>query len=103
MSYGETSPAAGVPGEVYLLHFGEPYPRDERAGVQHYLGWAADPERRLAEHLAGKGSPLVLAVHRAGIAVELVARWPGTRHDERARKRRRHHATYCPVCRPLPC
>lgn len=100
--------ASNVAGTVYLLHFGEPYPRDERAGVQHYLGWAADAERRLAEHLAGHGSPLVAAVHRAGIAVELVATWPGTRHDERARKRRRRHADYCPRCaeeaaRVAPC
>lgn len=88
-----------VAGTVYLLHFARPYPRDARAGVQHYLGWARDVDARLAEHLAGRGSPLVAAAVRAGIPVELVATWPGTRNDERARKRRRQHSTYCPVCR----
>jgi hypothetical protein len=91
--------ASNVPGTVYLLHFSAPYPRDARAGVQHYLGWADDVERRLSEHLAGRGSPLVAAAVAAGLGVELVATWPGTRNDERARKRRRRHSTWCPRCR----
>ena len=91
--------AENVAGTLYLLHFDRPYPRDARAGVRHYLGWALDVDSRLAEHLAGRGSPLVRAAVAAGIGVELVATWPGTRHDERACKRGHNHARYCPRCR----
>jgi hypothetical protein len=37
-----------------VLHF-EPAYRHAR----HYIGWARDVDARLAEHLAGAGSPLI--------------------------------------------
>ncbi len=43
---------------VYLLHFAQRYHH-----ARHYVGVAldGDVQRRLAEHLAGHGSPLVRA------------------------------------------
>ncbi len=37
---------------IYLLHFSCRYRH-----AQHYLGFTDDIDRRLAEHLAGRGSP----------------------------------------------
>lgn len=86
-----------VPGRLYLLHAVEPY-----AHARHYLGWTErDVAVRLAEHLSGRGSPLVRAMvgllGEAGIT--LVADWPGTRREERRLKNRGGLCRICPVCR----
>jgi hypothetical protein len=88
--------AAAVPEPVvYLLHFDRPL-----AHAQHYVGIAldGDPLRRLAEHLAGHGSPLVRAVVEAGIRVDLVLSVPGDRRLER-RMHNRHGSGLCPICK----
>lgn len=84
-----------VPGTIYLLHFSEPYVR-----ARHYLGWTErDVSARLAEHLKGKGSPLVRAVVSAGITVSLVRTWEGvTRHEERRLKNLKGIKRHCPAC-----
>jgi hypothetical protein len=89
-----TTAAAPEP-VVYLLHFDRPL-----AHARHYVGIAldGDPVRRLAEHLAGHGSPLVRAVVEAGIAVDLVLSMPGDRGLER-RMHHRHGSRLCPVCK----
>lgn len=91
----------GVPGTVYLLHF-EPGLAIGATGrvARHYIGWT---ERevcdRLAEHLAGTGSPLVKAVVAAGGTVTLERTWTGVdRHFERRLKRRREAPRFCPRC-----
>jgi hypothetical protein len=89
-------------GAVYVLHFAAPFhgANGRHIGARHYIGWTGDPtpERRVAEHLAGQGSPLVAAVVAAGIAVEL-ARWqPGDRGLER-RLHNCHGTRVCPHCR----
>jgi hypothetical protein len=92
---------------VYLLHFTPAYTvptvtgGTKRAG--HYLGsCAGDPHARLAEHLAGRGSPLVRAAVAAGCRVQLVRTWPGSRVEERQLKRGRRHAALCPLCSRRP-
>lgn len=88
----------GEPGTVYLVHLQRPY-RHER----HYLGWAADVQRRLAEHRAGDGSPLLRAAAAAGIGFDVVRTWPGTRFDERRLHRFKNTpARLCPICRGKP-
>lgn len=90
---------------IYLLHFDPPYVapigttgRVKTAG--HYLGsTGCDVAKRVAEHVAGQGSPLVRAAVRAGCTIQLAATWPGGRDDERAAKRSHHHARLCPICR----
>lgn len=89
----------GIPGTLYLLHFDRPYRL-----ARHYLGWTGRPvEDRVAEHLAGKASPLVRAAVAAGITVTLARVWEGaTRNEERRRKNQRNGPRSCPVCNPEP-
>lgn len=87
-------------GTVYLLHF-EPGLR-VRDGVyaRHYIGWTSQPpEDRLAEHMAGNGSPLVKAAVAAGADVRIARLWFGVdRHFERRLKNRREAPRLCPLC-----
>lgn len=82
---------------LYLLHFSPPY---RHAG--HYLGFAKDVDRRVAEHLtrSAKSSPLVRAAIGAGHSVYVARRWPGgTRTLERRMKRQGGLSRHCPICR----
>lgn len=89
-------------GTVYLLCFaaGGGLPIRPGAAATHYLGWTAGTaEDRLAEHVAGRGSPLVRAVVRAGQPVELARVWTDAgRTFERRLKRRRESPRLCPLC-----
>lgn len=93
---------------LYLLHFTPAYraPIGDTGRVKvagHYLGSTAAPvEDRLAEHLAGRGSPLVRAAVAAGCRVELVAVGAGDKKAERRLKRRHQHSAYCPRCSSSP-
>ena len=83
---------------IYLLHFERSYRH-----ARHYLGWTEDLDRRLAEHRAGRGSPLVAAAVAAGIAFQLAATWPGNRTEERRLHRYKNsRARLCPICRANP-
>jgi hypothetical protein len=85
-------------GTVYVLHIEPAYQH-----ARHYVGFtdAASADERVAEHLAGHGSPLVRAALAAGHAVELATSWPGSRTDERRVKRAGGHGhRVCPRCRP---
>lgn len=91
---------------VYVLHFDPPYSAsiagtDRCKVVRHYVGsCAGDVADRLAEHLAGRGSPLVRAAVAAGCRVVVAATWPGGRKDERAYKRGHRHHRRCTLCHP---
>jgi len=87
---------------VYTLHFDPPYmpspdaPPYKTAG--HYTGWAADLEKRLAEHEAGRGARLTQVQAAAGGTWRLAAVEPGTRVRERQLKA--HGASRrCPSCK----
>lgn len=87
---------------VYLLCFAPGIPRGPRAGnARHYLGsCVGDPQRRLAEHVSGKGSPLVKAAAARGLEVRLALTIPGDRQLERRLKQARNTASrLCPICR----
>ena len=84
-------------GTVYLLHFDEPYKH-----ARHYVGWATNVKRRLAEHEAGRGARLLAVVRDAGIGWQLARLWPGSRARERQIKRQGGHARQCPLCGVTP-
>jgi len=83
-------------GTVYLLHFSRPF-----SHACHYLGWGkGDASKRIADHLAGKGSKLTRHVVAAGIGLTLVATWKGDRNFERKLKNRKNSKGFCPICKP---
>jgi predicted GIY-YIG superfamily endonuclease len=84
----------GEVGVVYVLHF-EPAYRHAR----HYVGWARDVDARVAEHLAGAGSPLVRAAVLAGASVTVAVTYAGSRQLERRLKRWHNTWKFCPICR----
>lgn len=85
----------GEIGTIYLLCFDRPLHH-----ARHYVGWCQDdePSRRVQEHLEGRGSPLVRAVVEAGIGVQLVRTWRGTRTFEREIKDGKSTTRHCPRC-----
>lgn len=112
-------------GTVYLFHFHQPI-GSERHQATHYVGWAENLERRIAEHFSGQGARIMAYVsgwrkrdadpeslfpdYRESYRVqELAITWDVvvlaegvTRDYERAIKRHRNHKHYCPVCVDRP-
>ena len=80
-----------------MLHFDRPYQH-----ARHYVGWARNVKRRLAEHEAGRGARLLAVVRAAGIGWQLARMWPGSRARERQIKRQGGHARKCPLCGVRP-
>jgi hypothetical protein len=81
-------------GIVYLLHFDRSYRH-----ARHYIGFTQSLEQRLAEHRAGRGSPLIAAAIADGIDFQLAAIWQGDRHAERRLHRQKNaRARLCPIC-----
>ena len=77
-------------GTVYIVKLERPLGNlsNRRATASWYCGWTdRDPEERLAEHRAGRGSAMLRAAAERGIPFTIVFTMPGTRADERAVKR----------------
>lgn len=89
-----------IPGTVYLLHLEPGLPITGARVARHYLGWTeGDIDDRLAQHHAGRGSPLVRAALAAGCCVTLERAWAHVdRHFERRLKRRHEAPRLCPRC-----
>lgn len=84
-------------GTIYLLHFDRPV-----CHARHYLGWALDVDRRVAQHAGGshRASPLVRALLRGGGSFTVARTWTGDRYLERALKNRKNTPEICPICNP---
>jgi predicted GIY-YIG superfamily endonuclease len=80
---------------VYILHIDPPYQH-----AKHYIGYTVRPiKERVAEHLAGRGSPLVAAALAAGHSVTVSLKWVGgNRAWERYLKRKKETPRWCPCC-----
>src|SRR5690349_14648889 len=87
-------------GIVYLLHLEPGLPVTANRVARHYLGFThRDVRGRLAQHLQGRGSPLVAAVLAAGGQVTLERTWAGVDRTFERRLKRRHEAPrLCPRC-----
>lgn len=79
---------------VYLLHFDRRY---EHAG--HYIGVAANLERRIDEHRRGRGARLMEVITQAGIDFTVARTWEGDRKTERKLKKRGGASRICPLCK----
>jgi hypothetical protein len=85
-------------GQIYLLHLQRSYRH-----ARHYIGFTQNLEQRLAEHRAGRGSPLIAAAAADGIQFELAAVWPGDRNRERQLHNYKNTPRrLCPLCRAHP-
>lgn len=84
-----------VSGTVYLLHFEPPYKH-----ARHYLGWTeGSVDKRVAEHVSGRGSPLVRAAVEAGHGVIVARTWSDQdRYFERQLKNGKNGPRLCPIC-----
>ena len=81
-------------GIVYLLHLERSYRH-----ARHYIGFTQHLEQRLADHRAGRGSPLIAAAVAEGIEFQLAAIWEGDRHAERRLHRQKNtRVRLCPIC-----
>jgi predicted GIY-YIG superfamily endonuclease len=81
---------------VYVLHIEPPYRH-----AAHYIGFTTRPDARVAEHLAGRGSPLIRAALAAGHEVNVSLKWHcGTRAFERYLKNQKGTRQFCPRCNP---
>ena len=80
-------------GIAYLLPL-EPGPQITGArAARHHIGYTALPvEDRLAQHGAGRGSPLIAAVIAAGGTATLQRTWNDTSRQFERALRRRHEA-----------
>ena len=80
---------------IYILHFEKKY-----FHAQHYVGYTKNPIRRFKEHFNGqqRSSPLLRAVLKAGIKIEVALLKSGTRKDERKIKNRKKVRELCPIC-----
>src|SRR6185437_732275 len=81
---------------IYIIHFDSPYYH-----ARHYIGFCAEGnlEQRLAQHRAGCGSRLMLAVELAGTDWTLALTHPSDRNFERRLKRSHNTPRFCPLCR----
>jgi hypothetical protein len=88
---------ADVPEWTYLVHLDPPV-----AGhAGHYLGRAADLDRRLAQHGTSEGARLLeVQVKERGGTFRLVRTWPGGREVEHRLKNGHQGNRLCPDCRP---
>lgn len=79
---------------VYLIHFSPGYKH-----ALHYLGWAEDIDRRLAEHRCGVGARLTQVAVDAGCRLILARVWEdGDRRLERKLKNWHNAPALCPIC-----
>lgn len=84
-----------ITGSVYLVHF-----RRAFNGAKHYLGFSTNIPKRVKEHRAGRGSPLLKAVTERGIPWTVVRKWHGVDgHFEKELKRKNALSDLCPRCK----
>src|SRR3954447_11683941 len=83
---------------VYLIHFDTPLKH-----ARHYMGYAADIDKRLDAHRAGQGARLLEVLKEQGITWQLARTWKdATRTDERRLKNRKEGPRLCPICKAAP-
>jgi hypothetical protein len=85
---------------VCLLHPDPGLPVTAGRVARHYLAFSeGEVADRVAQHLSGRGSPLLAALIAAGAAASVERTWREVeRNFERALKRRHETPRPCPLC-----
>ena len=85
---------SGVYKRSDLIHFSPAYKH-----AKHYVGYADDIGKRVAEQRAGTGARLCQVAVAAGCHLVLARVWPGqTRRFERQIKNHKNAPRHCPIC-----
>ncbi len=79
----------------YLIHFDEPIGKSH---AQHYLGYASDLRRRIAQHRASEGSSLVRSANARGISWRVVRVWRDADLDAERALKSMIPKNLCPHC-----
>lgn len=77
----------------YLIHFDEPV-----SGVQHYLGFATDLHKRIAQHRASEGARLTARANARGISWRVVRVWRNADADAERALKAMVPKNLCPHC-----
>ncbi len=82
-------------GSVYLVHMARAL-----HGARHYLGFSTNVPQRVKAHKAGRGTPLLGAATKRGIAWRVVRQWhKRDGYFEQELKRNYELKHLCPVCK----
>jgi predicted GIY-YIG superfamily endonuclease len=79
----------------YLIHFDKPV---NKAGVQHYLGFAKHLPDRIASHRASTGSEMTRRANKAGISWSVVRVWSNADADAEKSLKKLGGINLCPIC-----
>ncbi|MDY7016199.1 MAG: hypothetical protein SVX43_21900, partial [Cyanobacteriota bacterium] len=87
---------------VYLLHFRQPIGNlaNPRGQAQHYIGFSNNLDERIWLHRQGDPASSKLCAHAAKIGIRFIVAevWQGSFDLEKALKRRKRAADFCPIC-----
>lgn len=84
---------------IYVLHFDKPVPYEKAnqyGDNQHYVGKAADMDKRIWEHQTGGGSNMTKVAINNEINFRVAAIFPGPTTDARERLIQNNVKTLCP-------
>ena len=79
----------------YLIHFDKPV---NKAGIQHYIGFAKDLNERISKHRASQGSELTRRANQAGISWKVVRVWRSADADAEKSLKKLGGVNLCPYC-----
>lgn len=79
----------------YLIHFDNPVGGSK---AQHYLGFATDLPRRIAQHRASKGSAITARANHLGIGWQVVRVWRNADLDAEQALKSMLPKNLCPHC-----
>ena len=85
----------GYTNVCYLIHFDVPVGKSK---AQHYLGFATDLRRRIAQHRASKGSAITARANKLGISWHVVRVWRDADLDAEQALKAMLPKNLCPYC-----
>lgn len=85
---------------TYLIHFDSPIDRTgiyiHYGDISHYVGYSENIDKRIRQHLRGKGSTMTRTAIKQGIVIREVRRWLENVESVINKNAKSH----CPICNP---
>ncbi len=95
MRVGYASGVGDYENVCYLIHFDEPV---NRAGVQHYIGFAKSLPERVSQHRASKGASITARANALGIGWQVVRVWRNASREAELGLKQFGGKNLCPYC-----